>query len=83
MPIGGDTNLDETKVVIVARLIVGFQVKFKHVIEDEMHVRSTKPATSFPFHYPMSELCRLAKICILSGVDNEVVASRKQNIDKN
>lgn len=74
------TNLDETRVVMVASLMAGFKVNFEFMIVDEMHTRATKTTTSLPFPCLAIELCRLAKVPILNVVDDEMVATKPRTM---
>lgn len=67
---------------MVASMIEVFTVNFSQVIANKMHARYTKISISLLFSYLLTELCRLMKVPILSGVDDEVMTIKIEDINK-
>lgn len=58
MPVGGDTNLYNQKVVLESIMIEGLEIDFDHIIIDEIFVHSHKTKIALPFSFLVTELCR-------------------------
>lgn len=52
------------------------------MIVDEIFVRDHKIVSAFPFPFLIMELCRVANVPIIIGVENEIKEMKKQDIEK-
>lgn len=82
MPTGGDATLDSHRAVLVASLISGLKIDFGQIIDDELFVRAHKVASALPLPCLITELCRQANVPLIRGIDNEVRATHRQDIEK-
>lgn len=65
IPIGGSANLETQKAVLVAILVKGIKVNFGQVF-----MRDHKIAIALFFPCIIIELCKLAMVLIITGVNN-------------
>lgn len=72
IPTGGDANINPQRVILVTILMEGPKDNFGQVISNELFMRAYKTSRALPFPYVIIELCKLVKMLIISGLDNEV-----------
>lgn len=77
MPTNGNANLYPQKVVLVESLIERLKDNFGQVTADGLFVRAHKISSALPFPCLIVELCKLSKVPIISGVDNEVKVTKR------
>lgn len=69
---GGDPNLENQRVVLVASMIERLKNNFGHIIIDELFVNAHKTASALTFLCLIMELYRKDNVPLLMGVDNDV-----------
>ncbi|KAF3652197.1 hypothetical protein FXO38_16233 [Capsicum annuum] len=77
-----DANLDNQRAVLVVSMIEGLNTDFGQIIGDKIFVRAHKIASALSFPCLIIELCWQVNVPIIRGVDNEIWASRKQDIER-
>lgn len=66
----------------MANLMEGIKVNFVQLIIDELFVRDYKTSSALPFSCLIIELCRLANLLIINGVNNELKATKSEDIKR-
>ncbi|MCE3049226.1 hypothetical protein HAX54_044418 [Datura stramonium] len=68
--------------MVVAILMFGFPLNMGVIIADGMNSRAVKLSTSLPFQCLITQLCREAHVLILAGIDVEIPATKKYDLEK-
>ncbi|KAF3650898.1 hypothetical protein FXO37_18256 [Capsicum annuum] len=82
MPTSGDDHLEPTRALIVSSLIEELTVDFGLIISDELFFCAHNIQTALPFLSFIIEFCKQVKVPLISGVNNEIQATHKQDIEK-
>lgn len=74
--------MDSHRALLVASLIFRLKIDFGKIIADELFVRAHKVASALSFPFFIMEFYRQANVPFIRGIDNEVQATHRQDIEK-